>query len=822
MQRILLHRIPRDLRKNAFRYAALGLLVILAVYMVVSLICSAESIIRGVHAHAEQDLVEDGQFETFVQLTEEQEGQIRAAGVILEAQFYMDYPAHTSGEMREDSQAQEDEQTQEESQTRLRIFRVRKDVDLLEFVHGTEPVQNGEIALERRFAEVNGLEVGDRISAGGAELTVTGICTTPDYDNPLENMANNSIDSEHFGPAFVTEEQYEELKASGTALRSETFLYAFRLPEGGADTHELRALLESFPFDADQVKDPYFQAYRKEQLGDARTLRDMLDSPLFSGERYDDMRDMLEPDIHNLQSYVDAEDNIRIGGSAGDMYVNLYSSLVAGVIIIALFAYVLAVFTMHQIDDESAVIGALYSMGVTRRDLTVHYAILPTLITAIAGIVGTVAGFAPFGAQYQMMDSYNYYSVPEIAPMVLPYIVAYGTVMPPLIAAAVNILVVRKQLSRTALSLLRHERKVRRLKTLHLRHMGFIGRFRIRQMLRESQGVLTVLAGLYITLMLVFIGLDCDVMCRHLQKNCAEDTRFAYMYLYKYPDKIAPEGGETAYALGLHKERFGYDFDVTLLGIDPGTKYFDAHVHTDHNAQRVVSISSAMAQKYGLSVGGEVTLVDEENNRLYAFEVGEIVQYAPAFYVFMDIDAMRDMMGEKDDYYNVVFSDSPLPIDPGRRDPQTLRERQHPHGRRGNGPDHPAGQKVHRRPLPSVHLQRGMRHGPADAVVVFCPDLCSHPRAVYPDHVPDEQADRKGEPGGGAQEQGVNNSIEEHPDAGNGTRVFSVRPAAGLSLCDPLCCLTVLPVSSAQRLYQLKSRGRYSGRGQRCVPCGCA
>ena len=218
------------------------------------------------------------------------------------------------------------------------------------------------------------------------------------------------------------------------------------------------------------------------------------------------------------------------------------------------------------------------------------------------------------------MDSYNYYSVPEIAPMILPYIVVYGAVMPPLIAAAVNILAVRKQLSRTALSLLRHERKTRSLKTLRMKRMGFIGRFRIRQMLREIQGVLTVLAGLYITLMLVFIGLDCDVMCRHLQKNCAEDTRFAYMYLYKYPDRKAPEGGETACALGLHKERFGYDFDVTLLGIDPETRYFDAHVRTDHNAQRVVSVSSAMAQKYGLSVGGEVTLVDEENNRLYAFD----------------------------------------------------------------------------------------------------------------------------------------------------------------------------------------------------------
>ena len=32
----------------------------------------------------------------------------------------------------------------------------------------------------------------------------------------------------------------------------------------------------------------------------------------------------------------------------------------------------------------------------------------------------------------------------------------------------------------------------------------------------------------------------------------------------------------------------------------------------------------------------------------------------------MDIDEMRDMMGKSDDYYNVLFSDKKLDIDPGR------------------------------------------------------------------------------------------------------------------------------------------------------------
>lgn len=48
------------------------------------------------------------------------------------------------------------------------------------------------------------------------------------------------------------------------------------------------------------------------------------------------------------------------------------------------------------------------------------------------------------------------------------------------------------------------------------------------------------------------------------------------------------------------------------------------------------------------------------------FSVDEITQYSTAFFVFMDIDALREMMGQEDNYYNVIFSDRELDIEPGR------------------------------------------------------------------------------------------------------------------------------------------------------------
>ena len=77
-------------------------------------------------------------------------------------------------------------------------------------------------------------------------------------------------------------------------------------------------------------------------------------------------------------------------------------------------------------------------------------------------------------------------------------------------------------------------------------------------------------------------------------------------------------------------------------------------------------ISSAMAEKYGLKKGDVFVVEDEEAKMHYAFTVHDITQYATSFYIFMDIDCMREMFGEDEDYYNQVFSDKELDIPTGR------------------------------------------------------------------------------------------------------------------------------------------------------------
>lgn len=695
MQRILRRKMLRELRENWLRYLALGLMITFAMYLIVSLIGAADTIIVGSAEHAERNHLEDGQFTVFVPLADGELRGLTKDGVTVEPMFYLDY-------VRDDGSV-------------LRVFHLRREIDLTEPEEGSLPENENEIALEKRYCEANGLRVGDTITLAGKALTVSGIVTSPDYDTPFRSMGDSTVDSVNFGPAFVTDALYERLQNSGKALQAEEYLYAYRLNDA-MSSDDLREQLKKLRFDPAEVTDPWFQQYWEQTCGERDELlngaddlsdgnrelndalrelndnmsgdalapvRPYLPEELFaavselseaSAELADGSNELrravheiadkyVSMDLSNLRSFTVAEDNTRIGGAADDVIINKYASLVAGVIILALLGYVISVFVIHNIESEQRVIGTLYALGVGRKDLLRHYLTLPVSVSALAGLIGTIAGYSRYGVPLQTADTYAYFSVPALDTVIELPVILYAVVMPPVVAALVNAAVIRRKLSRPALQMIRGEEKRRDVSEIDLKNMGFLRRFQLRQILREGRSAVGVVLGIFVCLLLMMIGINAYVLCLHVGRDNVADTKYGYMYLYKYPEKQVPEGGSPAYAETLKKEVLGYNLDVTILGVMPDNPYFDAH---PAKSQSRVQISSAMAQKYGLSTGEQLMLNDEQNDRSYAFTVDGIVEYAPAFFVFMDMDSMRELFGMPDDYYNVVFSDHDLRIESGR------------------------------------------------------------------------------------------------------------------------------------------------------------
>lgn len=692
MKKVLLKRFPRELKKNLFRYLSLYLLITFSLFVVFSIVDASERIMQGTEKNQERSKLEDGQVTVFTPFTDEQVRAIEEKGVTLEPHFHF-------------------ELTMEDGSV-LQVFENREKIDLFTLDEGRLASALNEVVLEKRYCSEKGLRVGDCVSLCGKSYQLVGIGSSVDYDAPYRKLADMVIDSSAFGTAFVTKESYEELKKSGS---SEELTYAFLL--GGMDSAELKQMIKDFPFDYDSVDDPYYQELLNDSYGKKDDLvdgiNDLLDgakelcdgakelqdgakdlqegtvglkdgasdlddgvNELYDGttELYDGIKELKEKTDEmidrffdkgpeNITSFMLKDENNRIGGASGDVFIDRYVGLFAGVVIMVLLTYVLSVFVIHQIQSESSVIGALYSLGVRKKDLLMHYVTLPTIVCLLGGISGASLGIGKYGSEMQMADSYQYFSIPYFEMVVPIYLIIYTVVMPPVVSVIVNFLVINKALSRTALSLLRNEQSMSKGKDVNLGKLGFISKYRIRQLLRERRSAVTVVVGMLISLLVFMLGMDTYVLCETAGRLNSEDTKYNYLYLYKYPTKEVPEGGEACFMKTLKKEQYGYVLDVAVMGIDEDNPYYD--VKTTRGKNKIIC-SDAVAKRYHVGKGEKLVLSDTAEDIDYAFTVDEIVPYSAGLTVFMNIDDMRELFGEDDDYYNAVLSSGKLEIEEGR------------------------------------------------------------------------------------------------------------------------------------------------------------
>ena len=650
MQKILGKRIGRNLKENKYRYIALCFLIILGMYMVIRITGAADTIIRGVDEKSEKNQVEDGSFSVYEKLSEDEKEYLESLGIRLEEKFSLDY-------LLSDNSV-------------VRVYKIREYINLIELDQGKIPENANELVIEKRFAAEHGYQVGTLVSFGNNTYIVSGIGSVPDYDAPYKNGSDTTIDSRQFGLVFLCEEAYEKLAGEKNSLKSEEYEYAYQFSDHQGDNQN-----KIHQFNTIKEKNQVLKAEIKGIVG------------------YNSV-------THNiLTNFVTQEDNIRIKASANDQIVKRNTGILAGIIAMMLFTYVISVFVIHEIERENTVIGALYALGVKRKELIRHYMVLPVLVTFLGGTAGTLLGYSSLGARQQMKESYAYFSFPKLETYVSPYLLIYGMIMPPVVAYIVNYLVIRKKLERPALALIRNDRKINRVRGIKLQNLGFVGRFRIRQMLREIKSVFIIFLGMLLSLAILMIGLNTYTLCKNVSRNYKKDPKFEYMYTYKYPDDEVTEGGEACYAKTFRKENLGYQFDVIMLGIDQDNPYFKIDGISNNSNQKSsntdsinnqmipitdnekinqkienVFISSAMAQKYRLHAGEKFSVTDKEEDVSYEFIVSGIVKYSVGFYLFVNINDMRTMFNKPDRYYNVVLSEHALKIDSEKLYSMTTKE----------------------------------------------------------------------------------------------------------------------------------------------------
>lgn len=498
----------------------------------------------------------------------------------------------------------------------IRLFANRVHINKMELIDGN-PVTNGKaIVIDEHFAKTNNYNIGDTMTINNEDYIISGYGVSPDYTLVIRNITDLLTDPSAFGIGYMNKEDFEQLEAD----LNDTVIYGY-----------------SFRYTSDNLSD-----------SNRKDIAKNIKSYIAQNNR--------------VTLYYESDDNQRITSYAEDIKINKTIGFVLGVILLVIIAFMLGLTCLHTIDKESTVLGALYSLGYSRKELIRHFMILPIIVTAIASIIGTLLGFYVFNYATSM-SSYAYYSYPNFIVRIEPYLFLIGIFVPIIITAIVNYFMILKRLRLSPLQLLRKDIKKDSFKNVNLNRFSFITKFRTRVFLREIGNNITLLIGIIFATFLLVIGFGMKDSISNYTNEVSDKAFSSYMYLLKAP--IADYTGneeQVAYVKPLKCKLKGSEntMEISVLGLQEENPYININLKSSGDG---LYVSEATAKKFGIKKGDIIHLEDASLGREYDLKVLDTCYYPEGLYAFMNINSMRTMLEADEQYYNVIFSDNQLSLD---------------------------------------------------------------------------------------------------------------------------------------------------------------
>ena len=485
-------RFPREMRNNLGKYLGIFLLMSVTIALTSGFLTAAHSISVIIDDIPATYHVEDGRFTTAFEATD---AQLDAARDAAEDAGGIDVFANWS--INADCTAE----SNDGRDCTLRTYVHRTDVDLAAYAEGRVPEAADEVAVDRVFAQNNGVRVGDAVTLNGRSFTVCGIMTTPDNQALFQNNSDFTVNTLTFGVAEVSDAGFAALRAGGQQPAF-TYSFTFRNPD--------LTLAERTDAEKDMVR----------ALADAdATVNDL----------------------------TDAASNQGIGYAADDVSGDSTMWSVLLYIIIAIMAFVFVVLTSGTIEEESAIIGTLLASGYRRRELVAHYLALPCAVGVAAAVVGNVAGLTLMSEPMRNLY-YGSYSLPPYYATWSWGVFAKTTVVPVAVLVLITLAGLVRKMRHTPLEFLRHETSkggVKRGFALPER-LGFTARFRLRVFLRNLGNFATLFIGIGFASMLLLFSLAILPTMTHYAENLRSNVVAEHEYTLKAPLELEGTDDERA------------------------------------------------------------------------------------------------------------------------------------------------------------------------------------------------------------------------------------------------------------------------------------
>ncbi len=613
MKNPLKKRLLRLLREELGKYLVIFIFMVASIGFVSGFLVADGSMIRAYNESFEKYNIEDGKFEVDDELTKKQITKAEKQDICIYENFYVDETVADGSTMR--------------------IFRWREEIDKVCLMDGERPSEKTEIAIDRMYADNNGISVGDTLEADGKELTVSGLVALSDYSALFADNNDSMFDSDEFGVSVMTEEGFK-----------------------------------SFP-EAD-IRYSYSWIYNTKPKDDIE-----------ANDRAETLMKKLNA-ISPLREFVPAYINQAIRFTGEDMGGDRSMMITLLYVIIVIMAFVFAVTTSNTITKEANVIGTLRASGYTRGELVRHYMTLPVIVTLVGAGIGNVLGYTAI--KNVCVDMYyGSYSLPTYETIWNGEAFVLTTIVPLILMLVINFIILERKLALSPIKFIRRDlRKGKQRRAVRLPgKLGFFTRFRLRVIFQNLSSYAVLFAGIIFANMLLMFGLLLPAVLKDYQKEILGKMICGYQYILSVPD-LDDQFGESAlkdfiqealtsgmdtenpdaekycvYSLKTLEGEYKSDV-ITVYGIIPDSRYIKADLTGLGEGE--VLVCNNFAEKYKVKTGDTITLKEPYEEDAYDFTVAGTYDYPGSLSVFMSQERFQRTFDKQEDYYNGYFSDSEI------------------------------------------------------------------------------------------------------------------------------------------------------------------
>lgn len=593
MKNPLRKRLPRELKDEFGKYLVIFLFMTLTLGLVSGFLVAGKSMVKTYNDSFEEYNIEDGHFILNDEITGTLQNKLEdEEDITVYSLFYKE---------------------EEEGEHTYRIYKNREDIDGVSVHKGRIPEKDGEIAIDRKFADSADLKVGDKVTLDKKEYEITGLVALSDYSALFRSNTDLMFDAQNFTVAVVTPEAFNRI--SDNNLK---YCYAWK--------------------------------YDNTSLTDKEKK-----------DKSDDIKTFLAKNAV-MTDFVPEPDNQAIHFAGDDMGSDTAMVMVLLYIVIIIMAFIFAVTSISTIEKESTVIGTLRASGYTRKELVIHYMELPMIIMFIGAIIGNILGYTIF-KDIVAAIYYNSYSLTVYTTIWSPYAFVMTTIIPCVLMFVINLFMLTKMLKLSPLKFIRRDLKKRKnRKAVKLPEWKFFTRFRTRIIFQNISSYIIMLIGIAFSSIMLLFGLVMQPVLNDYKKTIIDNMPCKYQYILKMPVEIKDNEAEKYAITKLEMQRDnGLNDEFTVYGLNEDSQYFD--IDFSGLKDNEIYVSDGVLDKYRLKKGDTITLKEKYEDKEYTYKIAGSYVYPSSLAVFMDIDRFRDDFDKPDTYYSGYFTDNELDID---------------------------------------------------------------------------------------------------------------------------------------------------------------